>query len=446
MKQTLFMILVTAIGALGALAVEPFVGVAVYYLFAVLRPQYMWQWALPQDVGWSSIVAYPTIAAAAWMVASGRLSQFRLPGANKLSAAHKAVFVFGGWICLTYFTAQDQNIAWPWFLEYLKLFVMFGVASYILHDIKQVWWIYRLATIALIYVAYEINYLYLVSGRLDIYHTGYGGLDNNGAGLMLAMGVPLAIHAWEGTKRWWRWGYALALPILLHAVLMSYSRGAMVSLIIALPVLLIRSTKKKQFSLVLLLMLAAVPYLAGQEIRARFFSVENYDADVSANLRFDSWQAAIRIANDYPVFGVGIRNSNAMSYAYGADMEGRTIHSQYLQTLADSGYPALALYLVMLGTTWLSLAKTRKVLKQGRSPDAAIASSMTNGVEGALVVFCVGAAFLSLEVFELPYIMTLVAVQVSTLVREDVNASTVAIEHQELPTSYGVSLRPPARI
>lgn len=440
MKQTIFMVLLTTYGALGAFVIEPFVGVAVYYLFAVLRPQYMWQWALP-EVGWSAYVAWSTLLATVWWAMSRPPSPDER-SEQRLSFAHKAFFVFGAWICLTYFTAQHPDVAWQWFLEYIKIFLMFAVASFVLTNVKQVWWIYRLSAGALIYIAYELNYLYIFDHRLDIYHTGYGGLDNNGAGLMIAMGVPLAVHAWEGTKQWWRWGYLLAVPPLMHAVLMSYSRGAMVALIVAAPLMLFRSKKKKQFSLILVLLISTVPYLAGQEIRARFFTVENYDADATANTRFDSWQAAIRIANDYPVFGVGIRNSNVMSYAYGADMEGRTIHSQYLQTLADSGYPALALYLLALGSTWFSMRKARRALKGRDGTDAALARSMLNGVEGSMAVFCVGAIFLSLEVFELPYILALIGVQGSVLVHRLEVPATVTVRQQQPLSPYAAALRP----
>jgi probable O-glycosylation ligase (exosortase A-associated) len=441
------MLVLTAVGTLGAIAVEPFVGVAVYYLFAVLRPQYMWLWALPPNVGWSSYVAWATMVAMLWSVVFVRpLNPTSSSSPQGLSAAHKAFLLFGAWICVTYFTALDRNVAYPWILEYLKLFVMFFVASHVLREMRHVWWVFRLSAGALIYIAYEINYLYLVDGRLDVYHSGYGGLDNNGAGLMLAMGVPLAIHAWEGTSKWWRWVYLAGVPLLLHAVLMTYSRGAMLSLACASPLLLMRSNKKKQFGLVLVLLLAAIPYLAGDEIRTRFFSVQEYESDGSATARFNSWQAARRIANDYPIFGVGIRNANTLSYQYGADMEGRTIHSQYFQTLADSGYPGLALYLLALGLTWLSIRQARALLKR-RSPDhnAALARSMLSGVEGALFVFCFGATFLSLEVFELPYIIALIGVQVALLVRRsEAEAPVPAVAPASPPLAHAFGIRPHA--
>jgi probable O-glycosylation ligase (exosortase A-associated) len=415
-KQTLFMGIVTLIGMIGSFTVEPFVGVAVYYLYAVLRPQYLWVWALP-EVSWSEWVAWTTIAGTAWWLVSADTQGATNGTTIRFSFAHKAFFAFGVWICVSYVTAQNRDVAWQWLIEYLKIFLMFGVASLVISRVQQLWTIYVLSTIALIYIAYELNFLYFTATRTDIYRNGYGGLDNNGAGLMIAMGVPLAIHAWEASQKWWRWVFVAGVPLLIHAVLMSYSRGAMLSLLVAAPFLIARSCRKKQFSCVLLFMISIVPSLAGREIRDRFFSVQDYDTDASATSRFDSWNAAIRIANEYPIFGVGIRNSVLFSYQYGADMEGRVIHSQYLQTLTDTGYPGLSLYLLALISTWIAIIRTRRALKESDDAEAPLARSMLSGIEGSLVIFWFGALFLSVEVFELPYILALMAVQLSLVMR-----------------------------
>src|SRR5690348_8819064 len=137
-KQTIFMTVVTLMGVVGAFAVEPFWGVAVYYLFAVLRPQSLWEWTLP-SFGWSGIVAWSTIVATGWAllnddrhrtsverridgegVVGGGRAGGAIGAAGKLLFAHKAYLIFGVWISLTYVTAQNRDLAWPWFLEYLK--------------------------------------------------------------------------------------------------------------------------------------------------------------------------------------------------------------------------------------------------------------------------------------------------------------------------------------
>ena len=162
-----------------------------------------------------------------------------------MSAAHKAVLLFGGWVSLTYFTARNQAQAYPYFIEYLKLFFMFWVAARVIRTVRQVWILYLLTAGTLGYIAYEINYIYFFNGHYAfLYKQGYGGLDNNGAGLMLAMGVPLCYFAWEGMRSWFRWAFLVMIPLLLHAVLTSYSRGAMVSLLAGVPFYLFRSRRR----------------------------------------------------------------------------------------------------------------------------------------------------------------------------------------------------------
>ena len=217
---------------------------------------------------------------------------------------------------------------------------------------------------------------------------------------MLAMlGYPCALFAWEAFSRWYRWLFLLAVLLLIHAVLMSYSRGAMLSLIVASPLLWWRSRQKVKLSIIYLGIICLIPYLAGKEIQARFMTIEKNEVDESATARRQSWAAAVAIANDYPIFGAGPRGANILSQKYGADMEGRTIHSQYLQTAADSGWVGLVLYLSMFGACWMSLRQARSMLSGRNDKAARQAFALASGVEGALFLYSFGSAFLSLENF-----------------------------------------------
>src|SRR5947209_15965065 len=44
MKQFVFMAVTTLLGTAGSFALSPVYGIAVYYLYAVLRPQFLWEW------------------------------------------------------------------------------------------------------------------------------------------------------------------------------------------------------------------------------------------------------------------------------------------------------------------------------------------------------------------------------------------------------------------
>src|SRR5215212_10053755 len=62
MKQFAFMIVTTLLGVGKSFTTTPVWGVAVYYLYAVLRPQFIWEWMefggmRIADIGWSFYVA-----------------------------------------------------------------------------------------------------------------------------------------------------------------------------------------------------------------------------------------------------------------------------------------------------------------------------------------------------------------------------------------------------
>src|SRR6266852_1611846 len=435
MKQFLFLILLTLIGTVGAFAVSPFWGIAVYYLFAVLRPQYVWDWALldydPQNkIRWSFYVAVAAILAAF----AHKLGFIRVPEQEKSSgpdatperlpadphptgpftSAHVLLLAFGAWIGVSYLGARNQELAAPWFWEYAKIFVMFLTATFLIRTTLQVWTLFVIAALALGYLGYEVNatYLDMQHPRITIYDSGYGGLDNNGAGLMFAMGVPLCLFVWEGVDRWWRWIFAALIPSLIHAVLLSFSRGAMLALLAASPLFFLRS-QHKRYLLVggLILFLALLPRMAGKEIRDRFFSIEQYEKDESVQGRFSSWQVAWEIAKDYPIDGIGLRNASAYAEKYNPEAKDRTIHSQYLQILADTGFVGLGLYLSALFLVWRSTRRVQKATWNPANLDEGRARATACGVECAMMVFCVGAVFLSLEVFELPYLLLLLGSQ-----------------------------------
>lgn len=109
MKQTAFMVVVTLLGTVGVIF-RPFWGVAVYYLFGTLRPQYLWNWVPLPELAWSRCVAIATILAA--FAASNEMIPFVPPGVERIRGrfgrSQIIIGLFAFWILLTYFTAQPE--------------------------------------------------------------------------------------------------------------------------------------------------------------------------------------------------------------------------------------------------------------------------------------------------------------------------------------------------
>ena len=424
MKQFLFMAVTMFLGTAGSFGLSPVYGVAVYYLYAVLRPQFIWEWVelfgiQLGEVNWSLPVALCTLVATlVWRAGLWTpVAALKAPwyGNPALTRSHCLFLAFTGWICLTFVTAQSHEVAWPNFVEYAKIFVMFVCAALVLRTVRDLWVVYFVILGAAAYIAYEINFYYLAYQWIMVQHRGYGGLDNNGAALILAMGIPLAFFAWEATPRWWRWGYMAAIPVLGHAVMLTYSRGAMVSLIPCAVLMWVRARNKSFMTVAYLIGFVLLVTLTGKEVEERFASV----GTENTNPRWATWKVAVKMANDRPVFGFGIRCSPLFigKGEYVVDVPNLTIHSQYLQLAADSGWPALALYAGLLGSVLIGLWQTRRALRKFTDPDTQDVRSLAAGLECALVLFCVGATFLSLEHFEMPYIVILLAVQLHAITR-----------------------------
>jgi probable O-glycosylation ligase (exosortase A-associated) len=454
MKQFALMALTTFLGTAGAFTLSPVYGIAVYYLYAVLRPQFIWEWAdlfglRLGDINWSLPVAVCTLASTAvwraglWTpLAAARAPWYGNPPFNR---SHYLFLAFTAWISATYLTAINQEVAWPYFVEYAKIFVMFVCAALVLRTVRELWLIYYIVVACAAYIGYELNYYYFAYKWLMLQQRGYGGLDNNGAALILAMAVPMCFFAWEANRRWWRWAFLLVIPVLLHAVLLSYSRGAMLSMIPTAALVWWRCRNKGFVGLLYVIAAGLVVAMAGKEIQERFFSIGRQDVDESAQTRWTVWKIAVQMANERPLFGFGIRNSNLFTFQYGADMEGRTIHSQYLQIAADSGWPAMGLYVALILSVFYGLWQARRALRPFTDPDSVRVRSLAAGLECALVLFCVGATFLSLEHFEMPYIIMVLAVQLHAITRAvaaRLSPTPSGLPPLTLPYPYPAASRP----
>lgn len=420
-KQLIFMIGTTLLGTAGAFILSPVYGYAVYYMYAILRPEVLWDWVLPVGYRWSFIVAIGTILATlAWKLGLWQPPFAGPPpwyGELKYTRSHYLFLAFVAWICITYFTAYNTDHAYEPFIEYVKIFVMFVAATFVLRTVKDLWIIYYVITITTLYVAYEVNFHYFINRWMILQNRGLAGLDNNGAALLFAMVIPLCYFAWESGRSWWRWGFMLGIPFLLHAVMLSFSRGAMITAIVGGGVIFLFSRNKRLLAVFYSMAAVLVLASAGKEIQERFFSISKADMDESFNSRQTTWRIAFEMMMEQPIFGFGIRNSQLYTYSRGADIEGRAIHSQYLQIGADSGVVALLLYLALIASVLLGLWRVWRVLRWWPDPVTQEVRGMAAGLACGLICFCIGAAALSLEHFEMPYIMMLLSIQLQAILR-----------------------------
>jgi probable O-glycosylation ligase (exosortase A-associated) len=439
MKQMALLMVMTALGAIGALQ-TPFWGVLLYYTLAVLRPQHLWNWALDGSIRWSLMAALITLGSF-WLHLS------RIVVRSSFNGMITLIMLYALLVMLSTITAFNPQIAQSWAIEYAKVLVIAVVASMVIDHFWQVKLLALMILLMLGYIAWEINFLYFFQGgRLNIFHYGYGGLDNNGAGLLLAMGIPFAYcFALSPVKGFWRWWPVLAAGLglaMIHAVMMTYSRGAMLASAVGICWVLVHHRPRWQSASTAVALILVLSVMAGPEIKARFFSTANFKTDESAQSRFGSWSAAWQIAWENPVLGKGIRNSNQYTLNYGADRQGRTIHNQYLQIAADTGIPAASLYLFMLSFGMWNFRRARMMCRDTLAdpPDGlddhdkrqiGDASRICLAAQASLLIFIFDGMFLSLEMFEIPWLLMVMAGVTPRLMRNHLDSLCADRETEE---------------
>lgn len=445
MKQLLLLTLMTVLGAVGAMQ-TPFWGVLLYYTLAVLRPQHLWDWALDGSIRWSLLAAMITLVSF-WLHLS------RLITRCAINIMICLILLYGLLVMLSTITAFNPQLAQGWAIEYAKVMVIAVVASLVIEHFWQVKLLALMILLMLGYIAWEINFLYFFQGgRLNIFHYGYGGLDNNGAGLLLAMGIPFAYcFALTPTKTIWRWWPVIASAalglVMMHAVMMTFSRGAMLASAVGILWVLIHHRPRWQSVGASIGLVLVLSVMAGPQIQERFLSTAHYQTDASAQSRFESWNAAWLIAWENPILGKGIRNSNQYTFKHGADKQGRTIHNQYLQIAADTGIPAVTIYLLMLGYGMWNFRVVR-IMCHDALPDAddeakpmvLHASRICLACQASLIIFIFDGIFLSLEMFETPWLLLVIAGVLPRVMRKHLDqllaAKTEEAEQGETEQGY----------
>jgi probable O-glycosylation ligase (exosortase A-associated) len=423
MKQTLLLTVLSVLAAIGALS-EPFWAVLLYYFLAVLRPQFLWDWALPGDVRWS-------LAAAGFVFFAVLINLPRVFALARPNVILGLTVAFGSLLMVSCLASANPHLAMSWGADFGKIILMAIVAGLLIHRASQVWWLAVAMFAATGYIAYEVNHQYLLRGyQLDIFHNGFGGLDNNGAGLVLAMGLPFAYAlgvGWQGRHALWvRGATAAAGLLMIHAIMLTYSRGAMLAALIAAGWLVLRHRPRGQAVAAAAAMLVVVAVLAGPEVRDRFTSTAAFSEDDSAQARLTTWKIGWALAWERPLTGHGIRNSRMLMQSYDAELDGRTIHSMYLQIAADSGIPALLVFCALLGAAWWRCGR----MANEDGPLGPIARAC----QTSLLVYAIGGVFLSVEVFE-PAWLILVMAGVLPLV----SVETQEQEEQPMPALAEVS-------
>ncbi len=373
---------------------QPVIGLFVYALFSVVRPQQMFGWA--GDL--TGMSTWPAMAMlAGWVFKGFGNWQF-----GRARAIVWLLLLSLGWMVVSSMFASNQTVAWAAVTERLKVVLAFMVGITLI-DSED--WVKRLAWMLVLgqgYIAAEMNWSYVVDGFNRVQTAGYFG-DNNSFAIAMVCTVGPALFLGFSAKHWWLKGLAFASAALcMHTVLLTFSRGGLLGLIVTAVMVVLLMPKRPAYLLgVVVITLLAVRF-TGPEVWARFMTTFDENRDYSSQSRLDLWADCVVVMQKYPFVGVGPRHFGLIADEFGWP-EGKEAHSLWLQTGAEQGIPGLMLmagFYVVAG--WYSLRLARESRDTTRSVYGL-------AVFSGLVGFAAPAQFVTLEGLELPIYLVLIS-------------------------------------
>ena len=231
--------------------------------------------------------------------------------------------------------------------------------------------------------------------------------DNNDLALATNMTLPILFFlAAEEKRRWLRLVLRGAFVCGVFSVLLSYSRGGLLGLVVVLTALILTSRHKlltAGFAAICALLVFS--YAPGKWME-RMGSFYHGEIDASARGRLNAWEFAFVLTQHYPLTGGGFETFTPDLFErYTPDLSYAGPHSIYFQTLGEQGYVGLGLFLGLLGSCWLSLWKLSRQAKRIASLRWVRVYAYMLGC--SLLAYMVSGAFLPRAYFD--YFYTLVA-------------------------------------
>jgi probable O-glycosylation ligase (exosortase A-associated) len=357
------------------------------------------------------------------------------------------LLILWGWFTVTSIFSVYPDAAWAKWNEVSKILLMAMLTVPLFQDRERL-------RLLLLVIACSLGFYGLKGGIFALMTGGqYMVLgppnsffaDNTELSLALTMSAPISLYlAKEETDRRRRLALYALFFFTVVAVPFTYSRAGILGLAVVLIGLFASARRRVLMIPIVVVGLFAFVWFAPERWFNRVETLQDYQADQSAQLRLMSWRVGVAIASERPVLGGGFRvfihretydmYLPEFPLSYGADA-----HSVYFGLLGEHGWVGLGLYLALVGCTLSSLQKLRRL----RIAELAWISQYARMLQASLLAFLVTGAFLSVAYFDLVYQLIMVAVILKGLARQHVAAAETAAGLVPVPTG-GAAVKPAA--
>jgi putative inorganic carbon (hco3(-)) transporter len=277
------------------------------------------------------------------------------------------------------------------------------------------------------FVLKAVPFIILTGGNFRIYGPEYSMIsDNNDFGLALNMTLPFFFFlAQTESRRWLRWLCAGLFVFTIPAIFFTYSRGALVGLVVVLTLMFFQLKQRLVLIPVIALGIAIALLLAPAAWRARMDPTVQNAMDTSARERLNAWAFSRNLASDFPIAGGGFATFTPElfdMYAPNATYV-KGPHSVYFQVLAEHGFVGLFLYLALVLTCFGS---AHRLIKMARSHGDLEVVHYTNMLRFSMVGFLASGTFLGRAYFDYFFMIVACLIILERVAAEEWQAAFLA--------------------
>jgi len=239
---------------------------------------------------------------------------------------------------------------------------------------------------------------YIVFGPADSFLA-----DNNDFAHAVCMTIPIIIWFMnQQTKTILKNAYRIITGCAIVSVLITYSRGGLLTLCAVLGLYWLRSRRKFLIGILIVMgLLIAIPFLP-QEWHERMDTIQTYDQDASVLGRFNAWHTAWNVAKDRPLTGGGFQVFTRQTFQRYAPQPDNVhdVHSIYFELIGEHGFLTFFLFLGLVTSCMLSVNRMKKYW---RTKSDGWGSGLCDALFISFVAYMVGGAALGRVSFDLFY-------------------------------------------
>lgn len=390
--------------------ISPYIGVLMWYWVTYFNP-HRFTWSYAYDFPVALVIAVPTLLGTMFAKKSFR---------SLLTAESLLLFALWAWYIATFLYAYEN----PYFAGHLdsakyqlshitKILLMTFVTILVVNTRERLKGVLLVTALSLGLLALKGSIFGIrTSGEFRVWGPPDSFLaDNNAFGLALNMSLPLLYFLTRDVQnRWLRRLLYLCFASAILSVILTYSRGGLVGLLVVLAAIAYRSKHRLLGTAALILAATSVLALAPAAWMDRMDRMFHGDLDASAEQRIVAWGTAWRFVQDYPITGGGfdtLPDVNVFQRYQPRPLPlgylSTAPHSIYFQLLADQGFVGLLLFLLLIGACFLTLYRIGRAAR--KIPDGQWMMYYAWMIQISILAFMTSGAFLGFLYLDVIYEM-----------------------------------------